>query len=187
MPPPALEGVLIKEEILMREPDHRRHSGKLAIGAAALSALLVAAPQIAARAQSTTDGDTRRSSNSVGAADSGAPSQADTIDERITSLHASLQITPAEEPAWKAVAQTMRENADAMDKLASEKQARSTSGMTAVEDLQTYSTFAQAHVDHLRKLTSVFETLYNAMPANQKKVADQVFARSHQGPGQKQG
>jgi hypothetical protein len=50
--------------------------------------------------------------------------------------------------------------------------------MTAVEDLQTYSQFAQEHVDHLKKLTSVFETLYNAMPSEQRKVADEVFARS---------
>jgi transcriptional regulator len=104
--------------------------------------------------------------------------KAETIDQRIESLHAELKITPAEESAWKDVAQTMRDNADAMEKLASEKQAQSEKTMTAVEDLQTYGAFAQAHVDHLKKLTSVFETLYNAMPEQQKKVADEVFARS---------
>ena len=48
-----------------------------------------------------------------------------------------------------------------------------------MQDLQTYSAFAQAHVDHLKKLTSAFATLYDTMPAKQKKLADQVFARSH--------
>ena len=112
---------------------------------------------------------------------------AETIDQRIATLHTELKITPAEEADWKAVAQTMRDNADAMAKLAGDKQAQSPSAMTAVEDLQTYSTFAQAHVDHLKKLTSAFTTLYNSMPDKQKKLADQVFARSHHDAQNKQG
>jgi len=44
-----------------------------------------------------------------------------------------------------------------------------------VEDLKAYQTFAQAHVDGLKNLTSSFETLYGSMSASQKKVADQVF------------
>ncbi len=107
-----------------------------------------------------------------------ADMHAETIDQRISTLHEELKITPAEEADWKAVADTMRDNADAMQKLADDKQSQSKNGMTAVEDLQTYSEFAQQHVDHLKKLTTVFETLYNAMPAGQKKIADQVFSRS---------
>ncbi len=180
--------LLTPKEILMRNPDHTRHTRLVWLSAAALSTLLVAAPLRAANAQSTTDGETRRSSNSVGAGDAGADMADETIDQRITRLHDSLKITSAEETAWQAVAQTMRDNAQAMKKLASDKQARSASDMTAVEDLQTYSTFAQAHVDHLRKLTSAFETLYNAMPADQKKLADQVFAHAHRATEQnKQG
>jgi hypothetical protein len=101
--------------------------------------------------------------------------RADTVEERITSLHSALQITPKEDAKWNHVAQAMRENAAAMQKLAAEKTTEAPQSMTAVEDLNAYQKFAQAHVDGLKNLSSSFETLYNSMPAAQKKVADQVF------------
>ena len=104
--------------------------------------------------------------------------RAETIEQRITTLHAELKITPAQETKWQAVAQVMRDNAASMEKLASDKASQSKTEMTAVEDLQTYQQFAQAHVDGLKKLVSVFETLYDSMPQSQKSVADQVFDRS---------
>ena len=106
--------------------------------------------------------------------------RAETVDQRIATLHAELKITPAEETDWQAVAQTMRDNVAAMQKLASDK--TSQSGMTAVEDLQTYQQFAQAHVDGLNKLIASFSTLYNEMPDPQKKLADQVFQHSRHEP-----
>jgi len=99
----------------------------------------------------------------------------ETVEQRITTLHASLKITPDEETNWNGVTKAMRANAAAMDKLVSEKDARSSGSLTAVDDLKTYEKFAQAHVDGLQTLTSSFETLYNGMPAAQKKNADQVF------------
>ena len=50
--------------------------------------------------------------------------------------------------------------------------------MSAVEDLKTYQKFAQAHVDGLKNLIASFDTLYSAMPAAQKKIADTVFDSS---------
>jgi glutamine synthetase adenylyltransferase len=138
---------------------------------AAFAVALVASP-VAAQAQDTGSG------SAMSQHETKADMHAETIDQRIATLHEELKITPAEESDWNAVATTMRENADAMEKLANKKESQSKQGMTAVEDLQTYSQFAQEHVDHLKKLTSVFETLYNAMPSEQKKVADEVFARS---------
>ncbi len=160
----------------MRTPTHSTRKTFIlpALCAAAVSAMLAAAP--AASAQPAGDPSTTGGSSTH--QESRADQAADTIEQRIASLHESLKITPAEEADWKAVAQTMRDNVDAMQKLAGEKGSQS-STMTAVQDLQTYSAFAQAHVDHLKKLTSAFATLYNTMPAKQKKLADQVFARSH--------
>ena len=106
----------------------------------------------------------------------------ETVEQRITNLHGALQITPAEEAKWNGVAQAMRENASAMDKLVAEKRTSPPQNMTAVEDLKTYQQFAQAHVDGLKNLTGAFSTLYNAMPDAQKKVADQVFQTSGHGP-----
>jgi hypothetical protein len=105
----------------------------------------------------------------------------ETVEQRITNLHASLQITPAEEAQWNGVAQAMRENAAAMDKLVATNRTTPPQNMTAVQDLQTYQQFAQAHVDGLKNLTAAFSTLYKAMPDDQKKVADQVFQTSGRG------
>jgi hypothetical protein len=106
----------------------------------------------------------------------------ETVEQRIASLHTALAITSAEEPDWTTVAQAMRDNAAAMQKLVAEKMAEAPQGMTAVDDLKTYAKFAQAHVDGLKNLTASFESLYKSMPDAQKKVADGVFANSrHEG------
>jgi hypothetical protein len=104
--------------------------------------------------------------------------KAETVEQRIATLHTALKITPQEETSWTAVAQAMRDNAAAMQKLAAANPDQAAQ-MSAVDDLKTYEKFAQAHVDGLKNLTSSFETLYNAMPDSQKKVADQVFQSSH--------
>ena len=107
-----------------------------------------------------------------------AETKAETVEERIVSLHAALQITPTEEAKWNGVALVMRQNATEMQKLVAEKTAKQMDSMTAVEDLQTYGKFARAHVDGLKQLTEAFESLYNAMPDSQKKIADRVFQDS---------
>jgi hypothetical protein len=112
--------------------------------------------------------------------------KADTVEARITSLHAELKITPAEDAMWNGVAQAMRENVANLEKLVAEKRTQAPQNMTALDDLTTYQKFAQAHVDGLKNLTSAFTSLYDAMPAAQKTNADLVFrnfwrenARSH--------
>lgn len=104
-----------------------------------------------------------------------AATRGETVEQRITNLHAALKITTKEESKWNNVAQAMRENASAMDKLVAEKRTQAPQSMTALDDLKTYQDFAQAHVDSLKNLTSAFTTLYDAMSDAQKKNADQVF------------
>jgi len=133
--------------------------------AALMSAPLVAAPFAMAHAQ------TQTVPAAVNPADQGQ-----TVEQRITQLHAQLKITPDQEAKWNSVAQAMRENAANMEKLVAEKHQKGPQNMTAVDDLQTYQQFAEAHVDGLKNLTSAFKSLYNAMSDDQKKNADQVFA-----------
>ncbi len=104
-----------------------------------------------------------------------AEAKADTVEQRITGLHDKLRITAAEEANWTPVAQAMRDNAEAMQKLVTEKKAQSSATMTALDDMMNYQAFAQAHVDGLKKLNVAFKTLYDAMPDAQKKVADETF------------
>ncbi len=115
------------------------------------------------------------------AAATAAETKGETVEQRITDLHAALQITPTEEAQWNAVAQAMRENAAAMDKLVAANRTTPPQNMTAVQDLQAYQQVAQAHVDGLKNLISAFSDLYGAMPDAQKKVADQVFLTSGHG------
>jgi hypothetical protein len=130
--------------------------------AAILGAAILAAPLSQALAASAGAADTTGASG-------------ETVDQRITALHASLVITPAEESKWNNVAQAMRENESAMRKLAAEKVAVAPQNMSAVDDLNSYEKFAQAHVDGLKNLIASFDELYGAMPDSQKKIADQVF------------
>ena len=101
--------------------------------------------------------------------------KSETVEQRITSLKASLKITAGQEMGWTAVATTMRDNAAAMDKLVQTKRKIAPETMTAVDDLNTFQDFTQARMDGLKNLTSAFKTLYDSMPADQKKNADQVF------------
>ena len=109
----------------------------------------------------------------------GAPTSADaqteTVEQRITNLHAELKITASEEALWNNVAQAMRQNAAAMEKLAAAKTLQAAHSMTAIDDLKGYENFAQAHVDGLKNLLASFETLYASFPDPQKKGADAVF------------
>lgn len=109
-----------------------------------------------------------------------AVTKAETVEQRISTLHAELAITASEEADWNGVAQAMRDNAVAMDKLVAARTADDPQTMTAMDDLKAYQKFAQAHVDGLKGLTASFATLYNSMPDAQKKVADQVFLNCHQ-------
>ena len=134
---------------------------------ALLGATMLATPLTAALAQNPVP-------QTVAAA-SATETKGETVEQRITNLHVALKITPEEETQWNSVAQAMRENAAAMDKLVATNRTTPPQNMSAVDDLKTYQQFAQAHVDGLKNLISAFSTLYNAMPDAQKKVADEVF------------
>ena len=108
------------------------------------------------------------------AAAAATSSKPETVDQRIASLKTALKITPDQESKWKDVAQAMKDNASAMDKLIQEKKPQM-ANMTAVEDLKTYEEFTKAHLDGMKNLRSSFESLYSAMPDAQKKNADKVF------------
>jgi len=147
--------------------------------AALLGATMLATPLTAARADTANNAAVQLAQAAQSPAGKGATeSKGETVEQRITSLHAALKIAPAQDELWKEVAQDMRENAAAMDKLLAETRTTPPQNMTAVDDLKMYQKFAQAHVDRLKNLISSFEKLYAAMPDAQKKIADEVFKSS---------
>jgi len=106
------------------------------------------------------------------------PSRADRVEARIKTLHDQLKITPAQEPQWNAVAETMRNNAQAMQ--GAIQQRRQNAGtMTAVDDLRSYQAITEAHAQGLQKLVPAFQALYDTMSDEQKKNADAIFGRQH--------
>lgn len=150
---------------------HRLGFYPLAARSIAMTALLgasfLAAPLTAYAADATA------ATQQGGAEAANAP--AESVEQRITNLHTELKITAAEEAKWNSVAQAMRENAAAMEKLAAARAVQAPSSMTAVDDLKGYEKYAQAHVDGLKNLLASFETLYASFPDPQKKGADAVF------------
>jgi protein CpxP len=114
-------------------------------------------------------------SNQPPAAAAATSSKPETVEQRITQLKTALKITPDQESKWNSVAQAMRDNAASMEKLVAAKRAIAPASMTAVDDLKTYQEFTQVRLDGLKNLTSAFKSLYDSMPADQKKNADQVF------------
>jgi len=140
----------------------------------AVTALLVAAPLTLAHAQSTAPTHAPTAANPANAP---ASAQGAGVEQRIKQLHAELKITPDQESKWNSVAQAMRDNAANMEKLVAEKREKGPQNMTAVEDLKTYQEFTQTHLDGLKNLTSAFSSLYDSMSDQQKKNADEVFAK----------
>ena len=106
---------------------------------------------------------------------------ANRIEQRIKSLHDQLKVTAAEEPQWAAVAQVMRDNAQAIVALIAERREKAAT-MTAVDDLRSYQEVAEAHASGVAKLASAFQALYAVMPPEQQKNADAVFAKTKRRP-----
>lgn len=104
----------------------------------------------------------------------GAPMQH--VEDRIKTLHEKLKITSAQEPQWDAVAQAMRDNANAIHALIEERH-QNAKTMTAVDDLESYEKITDQHADGLKKLIPVFQTLYDTMSPEQKANADKVFGQ----------
>jgi periplasmic protein CpxP/Spy len=96
------------------------------------------------------------------------------VECRIRELHTQLQITPAEEPQWNEFAEVMRENARDMDQ-AFMRRAEQFTTMNAVQNMESYEQISEDHAQRVRKLVPVFQKLYEAMPDQQKQLADQVF------------
>jgi protein CpxP len=144
---------------------------------ALMSAPLVAATLTLAHAQSTAPTHAPTAPSAANPANAPANAQSEGVEQRIKQLHAELKITPDQDSKWNSVAQAMRDNASSMEKLVAEKQQQGATNMTAIDDLKTYQEFTQQHLDGLKNLTSAFSSLYDSMSDQQKKNADEVFAK----------
>ncbi len=89
-------------------------------------------------------------------------------------LHDELNITPAEETLWGSFADTMRDNASQLAQGYRQRREQLPS-MNALQDMNSFIDLEQMRLDGLKKSSAAFAALYQAMPADQQKVADTVF------------
>jgi len=108
------------------------------------------------------------------------------LEERIAYLHSALKITPDQETLWKAFADQMRSNGEAMADLYKQR-AEGGSTRSALDDMKQYAQITQAHADDMQKLVTAFEPLYNSLSPEQKTLADQTFRRHDETRGAKAG
>jgi periplasmic protein CpxP/Spy len=104
------------------------------------------------------------------------PAQPQNVEANIASLHRRLQITPAQEPQFNAVANVMRENARAE----ASAPAQPAPNTTAVDDLRAVIKYSEVELAGYRRLLPALEALYATLSPVQKRTADAVF---REGPG----
>jgi hypothetical protein len=68
----------------------------------------------------------------------------------------------------------MRENAREMDQVFMHR-AQQFKTMNALQNMQSYEQIAEDHATRVHKLVPAFQSLYDALPDQQRQLADQVF------------
>jgi hypothetical protein len=96
------------------------------------------------------------------------------VEANIAELHQRLQITPAQEPHFNALANVMRQNARTMS-------STPPSNPNAVETLRLAIQYGQQEIDGMRRLLPTLQALYASLSPTQRQTADTVF---RQGPGE---
>jgi LTXXQ motif family protein len=99
---------------------------------------------------------------------------APSVEANIAQLHQRLQITPAQERQFEALADVMRRNAQMMS-------SSPPTNPNAVEALRLAIQYGQQEIDGMRRLLPALQALYASLSPTQRQTADMVF---RQGPGE---
>ena len=105
-----------------------------------------------------------------------APGPPQNIEANIASLHQRLQITPAQEAQFSALANVMRQNARAE---AGAPQAPPPNG-SAVDYLRAEIQYDEMELAGLKRFLPALEALYATLSPMQKQAANAIF---REGPG----
>ena len=98
------------------------------------------------------------------------------VDGRLAYLKAELKITDAQEPLWKAYAAAARDNAQGMQaRCTTMMSSKGAGGLSLPDRMDLHEQFMAAQLDSLKAMSKAFKPLYDALSADQKKTADQVF------------
>ncbi len=157
---------------------HRR-SSRLVLLAAVLAASTAAGPVLAQASLAAPS-----SAGSAAKAPPAAPgpqtgfgrNEGARIESHIAHLHASLRITPAQEPLWQGFAGALRDTVLRMDAAYADRQ-RDHATADAVRELQAYGAIEDANARNVQLLLPPFRALYDSFSPDQKKTADATFRR----------
>jgi periplasmic protein CpxP/Spy len=103
-----------------------------------------------------------------------APPPAPNIEANIAQLHQRLQITPAQEPRFEALANVMRQNARMMPN------APPPTNLDPIQGLRFAIQTDEQELVGLKRMLPPLQALYASLSPTQQRIADQVF---RQGPG----
>ena len=98
------------------------------------------------------------------------------VEASIASIHQRLQITPAQEAPFNAVANVLRANARAEAAAPHEPPANA----SAVDELRAEIQYDEVELAGLKRLLPALEALYASLSPAQRQAADATF---RQGPG----
>jgi hemolysin activation/secretion protein len=98
------------------------------------------------------------------------------VETSIATLRRQLQITPAQEGAFTAVATVMRQNAQAEASAPHAPPANA----SAVDELRAEIQYDEVELAGMKRLLPALEALYATLSPTQKQAADAAF---RQGPG----
>jgi len=107
------------------------------------------------------------------------------IEGRIAFLRAELKITGGQQANWEKVAATMRDSARRMDQLAQEMRAARGQDQSAVDRLEQRARLTEARAAADKSFAAAFKPLYASLSDDQKKSADELFARSFRRGGRR--
>ncbi|HXJ52558.1 MAG TPA: Spy/CpxP family protein refolding chaperone [Burkholderiales bacterium] len=96
-------------------------------------------------------------------------------DKRLTRLKADLKITSAQEPAWNAYADQVKQHAGEMQALHSQMRqgASANTRPSAPERVERQAQFTKQQGEYLEKLAGLTKDLYATLTPEQKTLADQ--------------
>ena len=104
------------------------------------------------------------------------PSRPPDVEASIANLHQRLQITPAQEAPFGAVANVLRANARAEASAPHQPAANA----SAVDELRAEIQYDEVELAGLKRLLPALEALYASLSPAQRQAADMAF---RQGPG----
>jgi hypothetical protein len=113
------------------------------------------------------------------------PERPSRIEGRLAFLKTELKITDGQTQQWEALASVMRQQDQAMraqmQQMREQRQQRGDKPMNAVERFEQRERMSTARLERSKQFLVAFRPLYEKLSDEQKKTADDLFARVHRG------